>query len=546
MNDAEPPEDQRLILRAEGHPGDGVPNAYCSRSRAAPVTRCRAWLRRRRVVSVSSRRCAALMIVAALTFGSLCAALMLWQCPEFSAAEKACAAQLSVNALAACYFRQTRTRPRMDADAGGAVERVWYDEQDRVHIRTVAKRCPRPHFVARAAGSSLSKLSEVTLVGSSGRTRDSTLTVFEPITPLRGTYIVDVILTTCSAFREGVSSEASLQQRCLFRPPKLVHRAQHVFSGSSSSSEVAPSSSPRGSWKLCVPALLRTALLDTRYQTVPCFNRSREDAQCAASIRDAYRYVRTPPRRERTSSAQYCFVGASHGRGMGKALARVLGTSAVRETCFRCGPSGTCSWKDDALPDAQTRPLQCETDRWSNRELEEELGGARSNWETYPVDKEAKEVRIFSALFVRDWVNVRARYNMSSCTHIFVHGGQWDEGWPEAGLPSASEFRSHLRKGLRALGPISALLSNNYNPLGDMILSCPPQDWRSPDVVDAYNAISEEVAGSLGVKFVDNNKAAIGPVWDNADDWAHYRGAGFDAAVTNVLWSAGLREHRIQ
>jgi hypothetical protein len=90
--------------------------------------------------------------------------------------------------------------------------------------------------------------------------------------------------------------------------------------------------------------------------------------------------------------------------------------------------------------------------------------------------------------------------------------------------------------------PTFYLRSMNYNPLGGRIASCPPTDWRSPVVVDGYNAILRRLAKSFHITYIDSN-FIVGPMWDSAPDWSHYRNevghrmaAYIVARVLNLVW----------
>ena len=513
-------------------------------------------------------------------FAFSCSYYLYWSlgqhCPELAAPVSHCVAAMSSLNVAACHHRLANSRPQTAAAGSTEVLRVW-QTGDCIFVESNTTACPSPHYMARAVGASLNLLVSVSAPDVVGINVTNGVTTLTPSTPLRGAYIIDILLTTCAAFRGGVDEEVD-PQRCLFRPPRRVHRDNHVFKGTSGRdgdgshrkcAAAAPETAIRAAelqekglrdhsmwgspWKLCVPALLTTDLVDTRFQTQACLawrlqGRSLRESQCAGSIMQAYHHTRmSPPRRTDTLSTrrQYCLVGASHARGLGMALARVLGTTAALQQCFHCLPNHKhaehCGWRIDAVSDnASALVMACTTKNWSVLELEHDLGGEISDWSTYSRDDEANEVRILSALFARDVANVLAYDGIADCTHIVVHVGQWDLGWPMSRATSPSAFRSHLLAGLRTLSTASAtvvLLSNNYNPLGASVLACPPTDWRMPDVVEAYNAIGKEVAETLGILFVDNNKEAIGPVWDSAEDWAHYYGAGFEAAAINLLWS---------
>jgi hypothetical protein len=67
------------------------------------------------------------------------------------------------------------------------------------------------------------------------------------------------------------------------------------------------------------------------------------------------------------------------------------------------------------------------------------------------------------------------------------------------------------------------LRSINYNPLGGVIASCPPGDWRSPMVIDGYNAILRHLTAEFQLPYIDASTHIVGPMWDSAADWCHYR-----------------------
>ena len=60
------------------------------------------------------------------------------------------------------------------------------------------------------------------------------------------------------------------------------------------------------------------------------------------------------------------------------------------------------------------------------------------------------------------------------------------------------------------------------NPLGKRISSCPPTDWRNPEVVRVYNELLLEVCARLKLPFIDTTDI-IQPMWDTAPGWCHYK-----------------------
>ena len=62
--------------------------------------------------------------------------------------------------------------------------------------------------------------------------------------------------------------------------------------------------------------------------------------------------------------------------------------------------------------------------------------------------------------------------------------------------------------------------SIHYHGLGGRQSSCPPTDWSSPLVIDAYNAVIQRVCEELDVPFLDT-RGISGPIWDGNPDWNH-------------------------
>jgi hypothetical protein len=142
---------------------------------------------------------------------------------------------------------------------------------------------------------------------------------------------------------------------------------------------------------------------------------------------------------------------------------------------------------------------------------------------------------------------VRSMIKKSRCQRLIVSVGQW---------PAGKHFRvnadspwtidrfyneySHMAQRLYSAFPTLPTIyrSINYNPLGALIGSCPPTDWRSPTTIDGYNAAIRHAIEDLQqsninntasnassnvrsvVQFVDTD-FLVGPLWDAASDWCH-------------------------
>jgi hypothetical protein len=143
---------------------------------------------------------------------------------------------------------------------------------------------------------------------------------------------------------------------------------------------------------------------------------------------------------------------------------------------------------------------------------------------------------------------VRSMISGNGCQRLIISVGQWPAGkrfrvnadgpWTIARFHG--EYRQMARRLYDAFPTLPTIYrSINYNPLGGLIGACPPTDWRSPALIDGYNAaighVIEELhngtainnssgGGGKGsanvVQFVDTN-FLVGPMWDAASDWCH-------------------------
>jgi hypothetical protein len=123
--------------------------------------------------------------------------------------------------------------------------------------------------------------------------------------------------------------------------------------------------------------------------------------------------------------------------------------------------------------------------------------------------------------------------------------GQWSAGkWFAAARPSNhpigfEDFDKDMRAVVeifQRLGLRLYLRNIHYNPLGDLRLRCPASDWRVPPVIDMYNAILQNISVEMGVPYIDGS-SILGPIWDTALDWCHYRNDGAMKEALHILSS---------
>jgi len=148
---------------------------------------------------------------------------------------------------------------------------------------------------------------------------------------------------------------------------------------------------------------------------------------------------------------------------------------------------------------------------------------------------QVRSCKYADSLFVDDPVHA------DNCTYLLIHKGQWDMGWPSkaykrnAGMKPLHEyydsFHAQLFHLLKTWNRWNVgIISTNVNPLGGLINSCPPEDWRNPLVTEAYNRVHEALARKFNILYVDNSDIIM-PLWDAARDWCHPEGNVMEALV---------------
>lgn len=129
--------------------------------------------------------------------------------------------------------------------------------------------------------------------------------------------------------------------------------------------------------------------------------------------------------------------------------------------------------------------------------------------------------------------NIQAMIARGGCDILVISVGQWPAGkqfrinadGPMNFRRFYLEYQSMIQRIHENFPNIPALYrSINYNPIGALIAKCPPTDWRSPAVIDGYNAAIQqavdEIQDPAHVRFLDTD-FLVGPMWDAASDWCH-------------------------
>lgn len=146
-----------------------------------------------------------------------------------------------------------------------------------------------------------------------------------------------------------------------------------------------------------------------------------------------------------------------------------------------------------------------------------------------------------------EWINAKLFRDVNNktipelvvgkCDKIILGIGQWSASFSGNKPMRFPDYRLRFRK---LIGRLQHFLrrdveifarSIHYNPL-NVINSgyCPPRDWRSPTVIDGYNAIIQNACHDIAdavssanlatVRFVDTD-FIVKPLWDASSDWGH-------------------------
>jgi hypothetical protein len=236
--------------------------------------------------------------------------------------------------------------------------------------------------------------------------------------------------------------------------------------------------------------------VQTRHQ--PNRNIGCSTGPCDRSFFNRYNWVDEPPLLYESSESQrnFCFLGSSHSRFMYKVrqlmdLLAVL-TLAISHLLLQMFNEVFQTYNMSSTNKGYHSSDLRLASRWGG------LGGAH-------------------------YQNTQKK----NCTTMVIASGQW----------ALSRLSVNPDKWIRQMKKIVDDIHNNsnmtiilrnvhYHSLGFTILSCPPQDWRLPYLIDVYNEKLAELAETHPAfkkeqnMFIDTN-AVVGAVWDTWEDWNH-------------------------
>jgi len=174
------------------------------------------------------------------------------------------------------------------------------------------------------------------------------------------------------------------------------------------------------------------------------------------------------------------------------------------------------------------------------REMNREVNLWLNKWNATSIVKSINIDAQFPRLVNRNTIQSKR------CNATVIAAGQWSAGRKPPGgryrgLPPTTfdDYQTEVRDMILSLTASESesesdlkslddshnkiyLRSIHYNALGDVKTTCPPQDWRSPPVIDTYNEIIRNLSSSMNISYIDTN-FIVGPLWDISEDFCHYR-----------------------
>ena len=130
------------------------------------------------------------------------------------------------------------------------------------------------------------------------------------------------------------------------------------------------------------------------------------------------------------------------------------------------------------------------------------------------------------------------------CWRIIFGFAQWLAGHPNGRPTLFPEYQNLTRvlidllkykeNNLKELGAKVYVRSTHYAALLQDIGDCPPKDWRSPPVIDGYNAILKDLWKERVIPFIDTT-FLTGPVRDCTFDWSHFDAYKVEQEIVYIL-----------
>ena len=375
-----------------------------------------------------------------------------------------------------------------------------------------ARKCLNPYVMGRLSGPYIALIEWETNDDDTDTIRIVDQVIGYYRVPESGRYFLEIIGILCN----DLTYDTNYQRVCLEDPTR--HRITHpkAFIGVMSIQEPSHASEDFGYWKWSVPSSSSTTSaqggINSLDATVPLLTRYRPHG-CSLADALTTENCERPMSRDRFNPYQFEFQYRER---------RV-------ENNFE---EATLSLIDRQQQEQQQQPIVvCFVGLSHAREMAKAVGSWLQHWDIRTVS-----VKNIDANFPWQVTETFIDSIIESCYKTVLAVGQWPAGRKPPGgkyrgMPPTlfPDYQKEVQDMLTRLKLSDLtnyyLRSIHYNSLGDIKTTCPPQDWRSPPVIDRYNAIIKNLSVTMGVPYVDTNPI-IGPMWDSAEDFCHYRTTG--------------------
>jgi len=350
--------------------------------------------------------------------------------------------------------------------------------------------CPRPFLLGRLSGPALSLIQDWRWQRNAMETTSLTGSYH---VPFAGNYHIEIIALYCSDFT--LVDEMDFTHTCVVNP---FWNRLSIHSAAISVSRIG---SAQGYWIANQTTIHKNPIMYTRFQPEGC---------------------RLTPNPEKWIPVQWPTIHQESICGIPTSLERFMNYH------FEYSPSS--SMNQLSLADLTQENLMtiCVIGASHGREIASAMRSMGISREQVRVEVKYAEARYPTDISLD---RIKQLIDTAGCDILVIAVGQWPASF-DGGRPTLiNDYHDQIKvmlmdlvAGLTLSHPYVKIFmrSIHYNPLNEMISACPPQDWRSPAVIDAYNrAISKVCKQMEHVKFVDTN-FIVGPMWDSSPDWCHF------------------------
>ncbi len=414
--------------------------------------------------------------------------------------------------------QESMTGPSQLVSEVESISHFPYESKISVKFKRGGRQCFKPYLTGRLSGPYLSLITRWEEVAQTekhgnasfqnGNHTENNSAVHEIIAyyevPDAGHYFLEILGILCN----DIGLNEHYEGKCLEDPAnhRITHMSASIYAVKVSASTYGRSREllrdhRDGFWKWSINTPVEP--LFTRYQPIGCRNESDKfDSRCSV-----------PMSLERFDPYEFYYVGHTRDNS-------VKTTSVEKRANIIKSQALHANRADDNI-------ILCFVGQSHAREMAREVRLWLESWNvTNIIVKHVDRARYPSEVtksYIQEYTT------KFKCTKSIIAAGQWSAAkLPVIKKPPTTflEYFGEVREMIQNLKVMNTtgvhLRSIHYNALGDVKIKCPPQDWRSPPVIDGFNRMIRILAETMDVPFIDTN-FIIGPMWDSGGDFCHYR-----------------------